>query len=268
MPEAFRAFQIRETATPAFRSALEARILTGAGVVHVAACTGVDASVALFYHDAFFDVFDRLGARDLIVQQVLLARPPVDAHGLRDLVWKLLAYAGGAEALDAALHGPDLLDRPVPPQRLLGGLLEGLELTAHQAAAQLAATAAPGNVHRARTLQALAAAARAAVPQGATGHDEMVEGIRTFLMSLPWKRINPSDPFAGVPDEIRKFEERGIGLRAEERLKIRLGGTLDNEEELLSAHFPDRPPTSSPGEGAPTESPSSASGTETPTSSP
>jgi hypothetical protein len=99
------AYGIYRDADPGLRYALEARLLTRVEAVDVADSLGTDAAVIASFQAAFFDVGDRLGKIDFIMRRVI--DPPAhEAYEFRNSGWKLLAYLGGAEALERLFH-PD-----------------------------------------------------------------------------------------------------------------------------------------------------------------
>ncbi len=101
-PSFHLAYGIYRDADPGLRFALEARLLTRSETADIADALGADAAVVTSYQAAFFDVGDRLGKTDFIMQRVI--NPQADEpFEFRDSVWKLAAYFGGAEALDRIL---------------------------------------------------------------------------------------------------------------------------------------------------------------------
>jgi hypothetical protein len=241
MPSAVNAFEIHSAASRAYRSVLEARLLTGATQKHVARDAGVKESVVAFYEAAFFDVRDRWAAQDFVVHHVLLGNcPRNDPDALRDAVWKIIAYVGGVTALEAVIRGPEFTGPPVSREKILGGLAHGVELAAQQAAAFVSASPSPENLRLAKSLQELAVRARDACPAGQSTEDKWAEAVKAMLEGLPWRRVNRHDAFKGVPEGIAKFEREGIGLRSGECLRILAGETLEDEEEIFTARFPEQ----------------------------
>jgi hypothetical protein len=99
------AYGVYRDADPGLRFALEARLLTRSEAADIADALGTDAAVIASFQAAFFDVGDRLGKTDFIMQRVI--NPQADeVYQFRDGGWKLLAYLGGGEALERVFH-PD-----------------------------------------------------------------------------------------------------------------------------------------------------------------
>ena len=104
-PNFHLAYGIYRDADPGLRYALEARLLTRVEAADIADALGTDAAVIASFQAAFFNVGDRLGKTDFIMRRVI--DPPAhEAYQFRNSGWKLLAYLGGAEALERLFH-PD-----------------------------------------------------------------------------------------------------------------------------------------------------------------
>jgi hypothetical protein len=99
------AYGIYRDPDPGLRFALEARLLVGGEAAEVTAMLGTDAGVVAAYQGAFFDVGDWLGRVDFIMQRVINPQGRAE-YQYRDSGWKLIAYLGGAEALNRFLSPP------------------------------------------------------------------------------------------------------------------------------------------------------------------
>jgi hypothetical protein len=79
-------------------------VLAGEHPRGIAAKAGLRDGVVELYERLFFDVRDRLGAPDFIMSQVVgpKAYMGLNAQDL-DVLWKLLGYVHGPDALDAAI---------------------------------------------------------------------------------------------------------------------------------------------------------------------
>jgi hypothetical protein len=101
---------------------LEARLLAGEDVVQIAAKCGLTLEVIRCYHDLFFDVQERLEARDFLYHTVI---GPKAREGLsetdREVLLKLFALSGGPRAVDALV---DYFHSPPPAAPQLDGLDE------------------------------------------------------------------------------------------------------------------------------------------------
>jgi hypothetical protein len=88
------------------RHELEARLLTGESLEHVAKKMMLSLDIVRWYEALFFNVSDRLDNVSWIVNQVM----PVTVHtgmgnGDYELIWKMFAYGGGEHVLEAAMLG-------------------------------------------------------------------------------------------------------------------------------------------------------------------
>jgi len=95
----------------AVRDEVQARLLCQSVDV-VAAKTGIDAAIITTYSAYFWDVLDRLKAFDWLCNFVLHSRERVGMAVTEGLVWKYVAVAVGAPALDDVID--DHLGRPEP----------------------------------------------------------------------------------------------------------------------------------------------------------
>jgi hypothetical protein len=86
------------------RHELEARLLTGESLEHVAKKMMLPLDIVRWYEALFFNVTDRLDNVSWIVNHVM----PITVQtgfglGEYDLIWKLFAYGGGEHVLEAAM---------------------------------------------------------------------------------------------------------------------------------------------------------------------
>ena len=99
---------------------LQARLLTTETFAQIAGRLGTNELVIQFYADLFFDVRDRLEARDWIMK-VILGPPELRSKFNKDgtltdaqrgVLYRLFAYRGGPLVLDSLIAGIGNLNRP------------------------------------------------------------------------------------------------------------------------------------------------------------
>lgn len=103
-PGLYMAQEVFEGENQATRWGVEARLLAAQPVPEIAARTGLSADTVRWYECAFFNVLDRLQARDYIASVVIGedAHRGINARHYATL-WKLYGYLGGATVLDAVI---------------------------------------------------------------------------------------------------------------------------------------------------------------------
>jgi hypothetical protein len=134
-PHVEPAVSLHYSPAPELQYILQARLLTAESLAQIAARLGTDELVIRFYSDLFFDVRDRLEARDWIMK-VILGPPELRAKFNKDgtltdaqrgFLYRLFAYYGGPLVLDALIAGIGGLNRLTRGRTLSGGWTTPLE---------------------------------------------------------------------------------------------------------------------------------------------
>lgn len=240
MPEVSGAFEIHEHQDSAMRSGVEARILAGQSAKEIAERTGVTWRTLEFYAAAFFDVEDRLHARDFIFNHVISAsRMRKVAHAERDANWKYFAYVGGPDLLESIMYGAPLADGRISRHDLAKSLAENTDVIARHGVAEKLKSSAPKDLQLAGQLQRLCGKTGVASAEEEGQLDEYHQSVAALMEGLPLRVCRPGISDDDIPEELKKFEEKGISLRANELLLYGLNGSLPNAEALFSAKFPE-----------------------------
>ena len=240
MPEVSGAFEIHEHPDSAMRSGVEARFLAGQSAKEVAERTGVTWRTIEFYAAAFFDVQDRLNARDFIFNHVIAAsRSSKDAHAARDAEWKYFAYVGGVDLLESVMYGVPLADGPISRRDLVKSLAESTAVIAQRGVAERVESSTPKDIQLAGQLQKLCGKTGITTAEEEGQLDEYQQNVAALMESLPLRVHRPGITADDIPEEIKQFEKQGITLRAHELFLFGMDGTLPNAEALANAKFPD-----------------------------
>jgi hypothetical protein len=114
------AFSLHYSASPELQHILQARLLTTETFAQIASRLSTNELVIQFYADLFFDVRDRLEARDWIAK-VILGPPELRSKfnpdgtltdAQRGVLYRLFAYRGGPLVLDSLIASIGSLNRP------------------------------------------------------------------------------------------------------------------------------------------------------------
>jgi hypothetical protein len=112
-PAVEQALQLARADPPFDRWRLEAYLLTTVPLEAVARHCALPAATAQAFHELFFDVRPRLGARDWIALRALRSGPGNGCGGEQPGgVWKVCAYAAGPRVLEVVMAVT--LNRPLP----------------------------------------------------------------------------------------------------------------------------------------------------------
>ncbi|NQU21147.1 MAG: hypothetical protein HQ567_07675 [Candidatus Nealsonbacteria bacterium] len=240
MPEASAALEIYEHPDSAMRAGVEARLLAGQSAREIAARAGVTWRTVEFYAAAFFDVQDRLHARDFIFNRVIAAsRTRKEAYADRDADWKFFAYMGGPDLLESIMYGAPLPDGPINRRDLAKSLAENTDVIARQGVAEKLKSSAPKDLQLAGQLQRLCGKTGTTTAGEEGQLDEYHQSVAALVEGLPLRVHRPGISDDDIPEEIKRFEEKGITLRANELLLYGINGTLPNVEALATAKFPE-----------------------------
>ena len=234
------------------RAAVEARLLAGQHASKIASCIDTAPQCVEMFARLFFDVENRLGARDWIQQMVLrpgLARN--DPNAWRGAVWKYLGYYGGAELIDLVLCGSDSTPGNAKIQGLASSLSRKTEIALRILITALLETPTTWRLAKAQSLQTILFRAKQEGEEiePAPG---LLEGIQAALQQVPWiltdedaKRAAAKAAKTTNAKSIHDIEaEVGASFRADEMLRLRaypenVSQTL--RDYLKSAKFPDNP---------------------------
>ena len=111
-PHVYHAHSLRYHPDTELRQILEARLLTSESFAQIAERFGVEPAAIDYYEKLFFHVRDRLECSDWIVKVIreLPEERAPNPEGIlttaqRGLVYRLFAYHGGSEVLDAVIAG-------------------------------------------------------------------------------------------------------------------------------------------------------------------
>ncbi|MEK6253236.1 MAG: hypothetical protein N2B05_00930, partial [Gemmatimonadales bacterium] len=238
MPHVFAAVEIHGQAAPAFLAGIEARILAGQTGAEIAELTGVPEDAIRLFEKLFFDVRDRLGARDFILNEVIPSggQSGSDAQRFRD--WKYFGYVGGPELLESVMHGSTPTDGPVRADDLAKGLSEGTELLARRSLAERINSSAPEDIRQVGQLHRICAKTGRADDETERPLTEYEESMAALSDGMPWQVVRPGISGDDYPEKIKWFQDRGIVLRASELSLYALTGELPNETLFATANFP------------------------------
>jgi hypothetical protein len=198
------------------RFVVAARILARQSDKKIAAKLGTLPETIFWYHAMFFNVRSRLGKRDWIINTVL--RPPLDGGASRyDPVIKHVAYLAGPVALENALYGFAVGDRPTE-QGQLCGYYDRVQQAGLRRRATLEAFGMEVNRYNAMELMNIHCRMMESTPtEATTAQTALVKAAEGLLSSIPWKvgrrPLDPNNP-------LDEFESTAGELRADQMMEL------------------------------------------------
>lgn len=238
-PGLYLAVSLRETARDRTRGAIEARLLAGEPAERIAQKTGTRKDAIEWYAAAFYDVADRLGHRDFIINEVIGTPVGYDEAAFLEHHWKLAGFLGGPGAVDRALDGgmPAAGPRNAADglewhsnytralvQQKVAVAVQALDPLTEGTSAQLLKVFAQLEVSRRRSQDGVEA-----TPSQIERH------VAAMLEAIPWRVGAPGEE---SPPELRAFDTAAAELRDDQLMRVCSGETLENAEEILNMEMP------------------------------
>jgi hypothetical protein len=195
---------------------------------------GLSAATIDAYHDACFDVRDRLDRPDLIISTAIIG-PQLGrtAQGRTDAALKLLGY----------LAGDDALVKLITPTRAGSGDLAGFTLSlvggadalleVEQYLAVLSRDAGAAGAVGHMLTQSIGRRAREKRPEPLNFVENQLKGL---LDDFPW-HVGPPGP-DDVPCGLTIADSYAAELRDDELHRLAAGGPLSNLEEIAGLQLP------------------------------
>lgn len=220
------------------RWGIEARVVAGETDEQIAAKVGTAPEVIAAYVNVFFDVRDRLNNLDY-VQNVIMA--DAVTRGLQerhyDLLWKLLAFKGGAHVLDAVISRGTDVPRPESADGV-GAFFQDFAISSMKYKAALASLTVQVNTHTQLPLiESFVKYVEIEKNSDSAmkAQTSIIDNIGVMLTSLPFK-IGTKLDSEGV--KMLPFDNGSAELRGDEMMVIAAGGQLDNTADIQKLTFP------------------------------
>lgn len=222
-----QAFDLREAVDVRLRCTLEA-LLTGLPFEGIAASIGVGPTAVTSYAETFFDVRDRLGARQFIAHHVIYGSRSRGERDWCDYGWKSVAYVVGAGALREIMA----IDQAVNRGQWTSSVRAATKSIVQEKLRRSVENLPDGKSARLIKLSELGAEYERQASESAP--IEFQRNIEVFFESLSgaWQVGKPSGPLAN-------FKGMAAELRADEMTCVALGGNLENLEELRALRIPE-----------------------------
>jgi hypothetical protein len=233
--ELHQAYELRESAQPRVRAALEAMLVTDLAVDVIAAKFGVTPPVVQWYAAALFDVRDRLAAAHFMVHHVIEQSRQRRPHEWHDYGWKLIAYLAGDTALEQVMGAG-----PVKSLPELASVLRQETLLALQEKARRLAYALPVDPAGplAKQLTVVGGAEQKSAEHVPSGIEANIQAMLETIHFEVGERDDPDSPLA-------EFDHTAVELNGKEMMLTAMGIKLPHLKELAELGFPD-PPARSP----------------------
>lgn len=217
---------------------IEARIIAGETDEEIAQKVGTDVGVVTAYVNAFFDVREKLGNLNYVVN-VIMADAVV--RGLQerhyDLLWKMMAFHGGSHVLDAVINKFIPIVKP-DSQDAVGGFFQDSAINLMKYKASLAALTVPVNTHTQLPLIdsfVKYVEVERTTDNATKAQHSIIDNIGAMLAAMPVKVGTKLDSAAV---KMLPFDEGPAELRGDEMLIIASGGTVDNAADIQNLNFP------------------------------
>jgi hypothetical protein len=255
-PAMASAFDIRQNASAALRSTLEARLLAGEPPEQIAEKLAVPPGAVEAYQKVFFDIVDRRACVDYIMDRVIgRPGPQASEDEIEACVKKTIGYCFGPRALDGVLDPRLAADAAGPTAEPLAALGQGVQ---RRKAAILLWRLDTRDPAARRQLLQLAVQNLNADPKDEDGATSAIERhIHAMLTEIPW--LTGRAARSALPEAIAEVDDRAAELRADE-LMLLAAGELPAEiiDEVTdfdlsslradrSAHGTPRPPAATGG---------------------
>ena len=220
------------------RWAIEAYILAGATDEEIAAKVGCEPGVIKAYEAAFFDVREKLGNVNYIVNVVMA---DAVSRGLSerqyDLLWKLFGYQGGSYVLDALIGKFTNIHKPRNADEV-SEFFQNSAINSMRHKAAVAALTVPINTHT--QLPLLESYVKYVEIERTTENAErsqigIVQNIGAMLTNLPFKIGTKLD---SEGEKMVPFDNKAAELRSDELMIVAAGGKLENQQISADLKFP------------------------------
>jgi hypothetical protein len=219
------------------RSGIEARILARETNDQIARKTGYSADTIAAFEALFFNVRDRLGRRDFIMNGVL---GQAAVHGLHardhDLLWKIVGYKAGPHVLDAMIgHIPN----PMWASRAedVPAFFQDTAINLMKMKAAMATLTVPVESHtQLNLIEAFVkyVEIERTTESAGSASDQIQEGLQQMLESMPYATI-------GVVNakQLPEFDKNAAELRSDELMLASVGYKIPGIELLQNLKFPE-----------------------------
>ncbi len=226
---------------------VEARILAGMTDEEIAESVATYPEVIGYYAKLFYDVRDRLGAKDYIFRQIINSTTAPSKHGLQisELSAKYFAYFGGPILLDFIVNGDAGLDKPRETGEL-GEYLDKFLTGTIRRRANVAATEISINRYNAVELIGMHYRLLELQAESDTGlpgsSQKWQDNVTRFLSEVPWSFGEEGQRLRADGSVIANIDEAAIELRAEQSIRYQAGEMPAEEiKELASKKLPPPP---------------------------
>lgn len=229
------AFRLHHGAMRHFRPLIEAYLLARTDDAILAKKVGVRPEAIGWFRAAFYDVEHHLESPQY-VQLQLIGVPDADGQTMLDThrMWKLIAYALGADALDQWFHHSS-----ADQAAFKGGGLDAWFFHRSQAALRskefLVASSMNPDVAKDATLlfKILQQRMRSQKQSESTPRNEFEQHIAEMLKAIPWCK-GPEH----TPEPVREWDESAVVLRDDELQLLAAGEKLPHLDALRGVTFP------------------------------
>lgn len=238
LPHAYVAASINDYPDEEWKDILQAKLLTEESYEEIGEWFGVDKETVDFFESVFFDIRDRLRHRGWIIK-VILGNPEERSSRNREgritanqrgLLYRLFAYYGGSEALEAALTG--FMPSTLPSAKR--DIQKWYDKALEQIIQSKAATAARAfEVNKFNVMQVLELAMGGAIQRqlasnsAGGGMDEFADKVTTAMSN--WSLAEPG--FSKRSEEERHLLSGPVEARVQERVMLLHG---EQPESLIT----------------------------------
>ncbi len=235
-PAVYRAFQIHQEMSPALKSTLEARFLAAETDDGIANKTGLESAAVEAYRFAFFDIVERRGCVDFVVDKVI-GRPSETSSDLEidGCLKKSVGYFFGVGCLDEILYPSGTASGAMlTSSEAFESLTHGIQRFKAAQVLQRLKTTNPSD--RRELLKAMASNA-SADENSDESHSMIEKHIHAMLSEIPW--VTGKAAAGVVPKAILEVDEYAAELD-EEELMLLAAGELDPArlDEVKGLGFP------------------------------
>jgi len=237
-PDLFWAHAIWSKDKAPTRWAIEARVLAGQSDEEIAYRAATTPAIVNAYINTFFDVRSVLDRDDYVLHVVL---SDAVARGVQerqyDLLWKLLAYRGGAHVLDATMNRFTKTEAP-KDANAVSGFFQEFAINTMKYKAAIAALTVQANTHtQMQLIDSFVKYVEIEKNSENAGKAQttIVQNIGEMLTALPFRvgTKQDSEKVKMVP-----FDNNAAELKSDEMMLIAAGGTLPNQADIEELRFP------------------------------
>lgn len=220
------------------RWSIEARVVAGETDEEIAQKVGTETGVITAYVNTFFDVRDKLGNLEYVVNVIMgdaVVRGLQERH--YDLLWKMMGFHGGSHVLDAVISRFIPIVKP-ESQDGVAGFFQDSAINSMKYKASLAALTVPVNTHTQLPLIdsfVKYVEVERTTDSATKAQNSIIDNIGAMLSGMP---IKVGTKLESASAKMLPFDDKAIELRSDEMLVIASGGTIENAAEIQNLNFP------------------------------